>query len=287
MNNLINKIELLKLIEPDNLLRRVNVKIKNDWSECHWTEKRLLVNHEYKFIYCPIYKIASSSMMLFMLSLSKYPSKESMIEADRNKIRTYINLNYSMANYTYKKALEIIKSNYFKFSIVRNPWARLVSSYSNFFVQLLPGKQHTDFAKQVSKIIYGENDYLSKVDLITFKDFVEKYVLTVDDSGLNRHCLPQYIYLGNLEYDFIAKLENLDEDLDYIRNKLMLPIEVPRMNKTEYLEFDSSQNFSEYSSRDIRKLGFVPNYKQFFTAELIDAVACRYQHDIDRFKYEF
>ncbi|MEL6554042.1 MAG: sulfotransferase family 2 domain-containing protein, partial [Cyanobacteria bacterium J06621_11] len=83
--------------------------------------------------------------------------------------------------------------NYFKFSFVRNPWAKLVSEYKwrRYYTQW------------------------------SFKDWINQGFPTQDDGIHWRHVMPQYDYLydtnGNCLVDFIGHFEQLKDDFDAIK----------------------------------------------------------------------
>lgn len=288
LNQVINKIQLLPLVEPSNLLPRINVKLANDWDKEYGVRKKLIVNHEYRFLYCPIHKNASSSIIKAILTISKSKKKEKLLNSSRNTIRTYVDLNHSLANYTYAQALQIINSDYFKFVIVRNPWARLVSTYLNLFVRLFEKKQITQLAKDCAKYIYGEDDFEKYEDSIKFEQFVQ-YVCNTDDKYIDPHCKSQYFFLGGLKYDFIGRMENLSHDLEYIQDRLNLSLELPKVNKTDYsTPSEIINNYPTLPASDLRifKTG-LPSYQNFYTPELIDLVTQRYAKDIEMFGYKF
>lgn len=289
LDQTINKVKLLPLVEPSTFLRRVKVKVKNDWHQSNKIQKRLLVNHDYRFIYCPIHKVASSSMMAALLALSDSKKKEKLLKGDRLNIRLYIELNYSLASYPYAEAKQFINSDYFKFAIVRNPWARLVSTYANFFVTLLSNGEPTDFSKRLTCLFHGEENYETYKDQITFRQFLVDYVYPTKDEDLNLHCAPQSLFLGDIKYDFIGRQENLTVDLQYIKDRLNLPLELPKLNSTKYVEkSQNNQNFADFSSQELRSLsGKFPKYQQFYTPELIELVRQRYKQDIELVSYEF
>lgn len=99
-------------------------------------------------------------MMAALLELGKRNTDKDLAGFDSRQIRLYVSLNYSFANYTYEEATNLIKLDYFKFIIVRNLWARLVSTYANYFVRLPAEKNMiSDIAKSASKYTYGEDDF--------------------------------------------------------------------------------------------------------------------------------
>ena len=288
MSKIKQKIELYRLMEWENLLKRVKVKVKDDWPQENLELKRLIVDRQHKFIYCPINKNASSSLLKSIATINFLTEGKQAPQFSRNTYHIYCLLNYSLANYTYKEASTILNSDYFKFAIVRNPWARLVSTYANFFIRLLSSGRVSDLARDTAKFFYGEQKYLEYEDSITFEQLVE-YVCAVDDRDLDPHCQPQSLFLGNIKYDFLGRMENLNDDLDFIQKSLNLSFNIPKLNRTNYDDSSQSdENFSGFSSLQLRKIeNKIPNYKQFYNSRLINIVADKYAADIARFGYEF
>ncbi len=284
----LDKTQLLHLTEWDTVWRRLNVKLHNDWRYEDRYKRRLIVNHEYRFIYCPIHKNASTSMLAALFQLAKGRRKKALTDVSDLQIRTYISLNHSLSNYTYASATDFLSSDYFKFTIVRNPWARLVSTYANYFVRL-PLEKHTvsKMAKVVASYEYGDeaDRYLDK---ITFEQFV-KYVFAKKDNEINPHCVSQTQYLAEIGYDYIAKMENLNLNLLHIREKLKLPIELGRKNKTAYSascdDYDDCYNLTPSQIRNLE--GGIPLYKKFYNSELVEMVRQRYTEDIEKLGYDF
>ena len=288
LSQTINKFKLLPLVEPSTFLRRIKVKLVNDWDKEDGMKKKLIVNHDYRFLYCPIHKNASSSLINAVLAASNSRRKEEVLQLSRNTIRLYVDLNYTLANYTYVETKQIINSNYFKFVIVRNPWARLASTYLNLFVRLFEKKRITELAQDSARYIYGEDEFKKYEDSITFSQFVQ-YVCNTDDKYIDPHCKPQHCFLGDIKYDFIGRMENLSNDLEFIKNRLNLSFEIPKVNKTEYSSSDATiENYWNISSSQLRSIKTgLPSYQYFYTPELIDLVGQRYIKDIETFGYEF
>lgn len=288
LNQTTSKLKLLPLVEPSTFFKRIKVKIANDWDTEHGMLKKLIVNHDFRFIYCPIHKNASSSLIKAILAASNSRKKNEILQSSRNTIRLYVDLNYTFANSTYAEALKTVNSDYFKFVIVRNPWTRLVSTYLNLFVRLFEKKRVTQLARDSAKYIYGENDFEKYEDSITFVQFVN-YLCNTDDKYIDPHCKSQHFFLGGVKYDFIGRMENLSHDLEYIKNKLNLDLELPKVNKTDYsLSLEKINNYSNLSPSQLRSLETgLPSYQNFYTPELIDLVGQRYAKDIEMFGYEY
>lgn len=173
-NKINQKFQLLKLTEVNTLVRKVRKRLSlTDQAAYGWVAKRLLVSHKHKFIYCPVYKVASSSMMKLMLLANEPKREEELLKLSRTKIRTYVLINYSLDSYSDKKLSCLINGDYFKFIFVRNPWARLVSTYSNYFVTSRSWGKNSDIAISTAKYFYGNASTDSHASTISFRQFVE------------------------------------------------------------------------------------------------------------------
>jgi len=156
--------------------------------------------------------------------------------------------------YIYKTADPERYEEYFKFTFVRNPWDRVVSTYE-YWKQ---GLDQTDG--------YYKNLLLDRYD--TFEKFVMDF-LDKDSICLHFMLKPQYLYLydyrENLLVDFIGKFENIDKDSDEIFKRLGIKNTLKKTNSS--------------------KRG---NYQEYYTKqELIDKVAELYKRDIELFDYKF
>lgn len=289
-----NKLEQLSVTEKSTFTRKCSSLIKNDWSKIEkldpwkaWAIKRLLVSHQHKFIYCAIPKNASSSLMKSIVALENNPKTEKILNSSRDTIRKYVEINYALSTYTHEEVEKILGNNYFKFVVVRNPWARLVSTYLNLFVRLHEHGNLNDLVINSVKHLRGENPVNKDSLDISFEEFV-RYICEEKDEHLDQHCIPQYLFLGGIKYDFVARMENLAKDLDYIQNKLEISLELPKLNVTEYIASTSNINDASLLQPErLRQLDKLPNYQAFYNPNLIDMVSRRYKKDIDMFNYSF
>ena len=127
--------------------------------------------------------------------------------------------------------------DYFKWSVVRNPWDRLVSTYKN-------------------KACKGYGPWRNFKNL-TFSDFIINKE-EIKDS----HIIPQKNRLPD-DIDFIGRFENYQEDFDIICDKIGIPRQqLPHKNKskhkhyTEYYDDETRQIVAERYADDIEYFGY-------------------------------
>lgn len=155
-------------------------------------------------------------------------------------------------------------NDYFKFAFVRNPWDRLVSCYSNK-IRADSNFNNQWFQNGVSRGLLKYNLFRAGM---SFEEFAN-IVIDIPDDKAEKHFKSQYTFLTNGEdkllIDFVGKFENLNEDLNRVCQQLNIDsIGLPHLQK---------------SSRK--------DYRSYYSADLKDKVAARFDRDILIFEYEF
>jgi len=166
---------------------------------------------------------------------------------------------------------------YFTFSFVRNPWARLVSEYN--YRRLL-----------------GDKHFQCSFKAFLFKRFPKpESDCHVHIKDYYRHIMPQWKFLydeeGNQLVDFIGRFETLQQDFNYVCQQLNIDeISLPHKNKT------APSGIKQRSKLKFRKLlskvGFTRfeqhrHYSGYYDDESKAFVADLYQKDIELFGYQF
>lgn len=144
---------------------------------------------------------------------------------------------------------------YFKFTIVRNPWDRIVSAY-HFLKE--GGFNNTD-AVWFKKNLETYED---------FNDFVLKWVCK-ENIFKFMHFIPQHCFLGNegkLLVNKVYKFEKINEMYNDINNRFNLNLFDLHKNKTKN-----------------RK----SNYRSYYNNNTKNIVANVYRKDIELFNYKF
>ncbi len=150
---------------------------------------------------------------------------------------------------------------YFKFSFVRNPWARLVSEY----------KYRKHFQK------------------FSFADFVYKHLPEPSMKDRYRHILPQYDFLfdagGNRLVDYVGRFETLQQDFNSICSRLGIaetPLDhVGPSKRTSPLRAQLHYLAGRHKQR-LHK-----SYRDFYDERLMQFVGAMYVKDIEHFNYSF
>lgn len=144
---------------------------------------------------------------------------------------------------------------YYKFTFVRNPWDRLVSTY--FFLKKGGLTEKDKIWADLNISTYS-----------CFEDFVNNW-LNEDNISKSLHFQHQYVFLedenGNLPIDFIGRFENIEKDFLIISEKLGIDRELKKSNSSE---------------RNI-------DYRSYYNDETRRKVLKVYKKDICLFNYNF
>jgi len=139
-------------------------------------------------------------------------------------------------------------NEYFKFTFVRNPWERLISHY--FFIQQRERKTRKVAGISFNEWILGKNfSFKSTLSLYPQLDWI------TDENG-------------KIGVDFIGRFEKLQEDFNYICDK----INVPRQKLTH----------KKSTSHVFRK-----PYWKYYNDRTKSVVLNHFKKDIEHFGYEF
>jgi len=147
-------------------------------------------------------------------------------------------------------------NEFFKFTIVRNPWDRLLSAYR--------------FLKQGGR--NGFDKQWSEAHLAQYEDFRTFVMEGLDKSEILawQHFRPQADFItdgsGRIPLDFIGRFESINEDFLTITSNLNKEVSLQVINKTR---------------------GEKIAYHKAYDKEMIEKVSLIYQKDIALLKYQF
>lgn len=206
----------------------------------------MIISFHHQFIFVAIPKTASHS---FRVALRPYLHKNdweqcSLFEEKAFPIESLARQKHG--HFSYEQVQPFLPSgvwdNFFNFCTVRNPYDRFVSHF--FFRYRNSIKFRQDPLKVMKEVMQNPP--------APFK--------------------PQHEYVscdsGGLMVDYVARLENLQEDFDYICNKLVLPkICLKHINPAKHPPFGAALDeelvefVKEYYAKDFELFEYSTNYK--------------------------
>ena len=208
--------------------------------------RNCIICHEKKFIFVPVYKALYTSIREFLRSnFSEF----------RNAPPVTHGLNT-------RADLEDPKfDGYFKFSIARSPWDRVVSCYRDKFDRPPVHDNYQFWHEPISTLLGGVT--------VTFDEFVS-FIARIPDSHADRHWLSQSANLfgggGKQLVDYIGRFESLDSGLEEISKAIGIDLAVEHLNR---------------SNTGNRRAPIV------IDAKVDDLIRQRYAEDISRFGYDY
>lgn len=199
----------------------------------------IIVNDQYKVLFCYIPKVACTNMKRVFLILTGQMNttnplalKSKDVHMSLDKYLTYLD------SYSDEEAAEKLRT-YKKLIFVREPLERLLSAYRNKFIEK-SAYFHKRFGRRiVRKFRDGVNKSQEiQGNDVTFLEFV-RYITdenTMENEGFNEHwahysalCHPCHV-----QYDLIGKYESIDEDVNFVLKDLKIDelIKFPKRNAT-------------------------------------------------------
>jgi hypothetical protein len=200
----------------------------------------MILDHDKKYVYVAIPKTASISVSISLGHGDNIPEPDFYHQG----ITSVLTTNPEAVTY-------------FKFSFVRNPWARLLSLYNDFTL------------KRVFQ--YSEKVQHDKPLFSEFADFNDFCIRLHDSSWMDNIFLRSQAELlslhGRTVMDYIGRFETLHDDFSVVCSKIGM-VGTPLLKHNEG-KYDNT------------------SYRPYYTIEAKDAIARLYDLDIEVFGYDF
>jgi len=226
-----------------------------------------MISEKFECVFIHIPKTAGQSIEHFFLKLHGLSWKERsplLLKYNPDPLKGPERLAHLKAKeYTSYGYLDNDRFNrYFKFTFVRNPWARLVSEFNYFHYQ-----QKMSFEEFVTKGLPAKSDY----------------------SDEYRHITPQYDFLygdsGDCLVDFIGRFENFQTDFDAICSKLGIEnSRLPHVNSSS--EKKSLKGLLRRCA-GLKKPQKRYPYTEYYNEKTKRIIETIYYKDIEHFNYTF
>lgn len=220
----------------------------------------MFISHRYNVIFIHIQKAGGSSIQRLFEQLD--PQLETTINIDEAKNRP----KHCFASDIEEVIGREKFNNYYTFSVVRNPFDRLVSWYWMLKLRSFEEENPDLIETPGDKVNFALIDELNK-NAQNFDQFV---ALPKDHrSGLfQRFFFNQLDYVSNdkgVSVNKILRFENLADDFSEFASEVGISQELPHMNKTP-----RKADYHDYYNNKTRKI-----------------IEQRYQRDLDYFHYTF
>ncbi|WP_282167890.1 sulfotransferase family 2 domain-containing protein [Shewanella japonica] len=198
-----------------------------------------MISIEHKCIFVHIPKNAGTSIESVIWPEERSESQLWMGFVDKyhNKYQTG-GLQHLLAKQIRQEVGEQIFSDFFKFTIVRNPWDKAVSQFS----YMSKRKDLREFCRLSDSADF--KTYLQAITKVKHVQWMPQVDFILDDEG-------------NPLVDFIGRFESLDIDVSKIFNKLNITSTLPHINqgnRDSYHQFydeESKGMVAELFSKDI------------------------------------
>jgi chondroitin 4-sulfotransferase 11 len=200
-----------------------------------------MISHSHKYIFVHVPKTAGRSIEKILRKSSNDIEFDDGWNPELNAWQQHLSVQTILEN-------RPICKKYFKFSVVRNPWDRMVSCFFYF-------KRHG--------IMGSFRDFLNEEGL-----YRNNFPTFNGQPGCMEHRNLMISFLSHdreFDIDFIARFENLQHDFNTICDRIKIPCKtLPQINKTKH------HHYTQYYNDETRKI-----------------VADKYAKDIEYFGYVF
>ncbi|XP_023650141.1 carbohydrate sulfotransferase 14 [Paramormyrops kingsleyae] len=177
--------------------------------------QHILVNDDYRFLYCYVPKVACSNWKRVLKVLSgALDNVDVNIKMDHKSDLVFL---ADMQPEEIRYRLQ----HYFKFLFVREPMERLLSAYRNKFgeIEAYQRKYGVEIVRR-----YRKGGGRTTGDDVTFAEFV-RYLVDEDVERMNEHWMPVYNLCQPcaVPYDFVGSYERLQSDGHYVLQRVGAP----------------------------------------------------------------
>jgi Sulfotransferase family len=189
--------------------------------------RRIIVSEKSKLIFCPIPKAACSNWKYL---IRKFEGCDDYFDMSKAHLPELTGLRYLTDYSPHEVQILLSDPSFFKFAFVRDPYMRAVSCYMDKFQSYNDAYMRTEYRKFLGQLYDWR--YARSLDIYdpssrpSFSAFVDE-LAKQDPMAMNEHWMPQTLLcgFGDMPYDFVGRMESLNEDVDYVFQKIGRPNE--------------------------------------------------------------
>lgn len=250
---------------------------RNKGNGLRWPYGTMMVAENRKLFYIPVAKCACTSLKSMMVKLAGIDKPEIAVELGVHFVTDRFNTGVQLKDKPIDSAREILASDqYYKFSVIRDPFERLISAYLEKFVYKRRSQRNLMHTRPVISAVQGRTD----IDLdagISFDQFLQ-HILEQDPFSLDPHWRPQHLYfLGVKHMSRIYRLENIVALEQYLLEDQGVSIKLGHDNRTGKSDRVLAQASSLAAAELDRAGPLDPN--SFRSTGFADAIAEYYRED--------
>ena len=199
------------------------------------------ISHKYKLIFIHIPKCAGISIWH---ALDLTLSEDNLISVTP-PILQHLLPKQLKGKYIDKKTWDA----YSKFTIIRNPYDRIISDY--FWMKDNP---------EAKRLITGTFD-----DFLTLREDIVNNNRYKEDIYFD-HFYPMHFYFEGIDYDRVIRFENINEEYEELRQLFGIENKLPRVNESNRKGFvlnkEQQDRIYKLYKKDFMQLGYDENYKE-------------------------
>jgi hypothetical protein len=269
-----------------------------------WPQTHYLASERHRLLYIPIEKVACSSLKAWIVA--RETDQETSQCEDPNR---YAREHLELGSLSRRRALRLLNDRQLlRFAFVRNPWDRLVSAFLNKFVPLPLKRPAVNFFNELEQFERlgplarcprwlrtaadwglarwrGNAESGKTWDDFTFEDFVTA-LRRMPVRRWDVHWRPQHLFFAGRMPDVIGRFEHLDDDFQFLCERLGLPSQLPSRNKTPRQPV-VTECLANVPLNELRRMDCFPRYTYFYNDALRKQVAEMYRQDIELLGYAF
>ena len=213
----------------------------------------MIISHSKKFIFVHIKKNAGTSVTRYLDEYLTYRDLVLGCTEFGEQIQPFFRWKYKLNKHSYSKRIKAVTgdevwNDYFSFTFVRNPWARMVSLYT----WCRKNKLKYDICQDA-------------INSESFSEFIRGRCFAQLPKQVDYFTDAQ----GKIIVNFVGKQESIQDDFEYVCNQIAVPC--TDMLKNKHNQSNPKQNYREYYTSD----------------QDIELVAKKFAPDIDTLGYEF
>lgn len=258
-----------------------------DGFDTSFSQDATLVDPEKRIVYVAIPKNACTELKANFVLNSCYSND---FRASRKSIHDYCG---KLTSTSIPRDL-IMRDEYFRFVVLRDPFRRLVSAYLNKIVRPRRNRQQYLRLPLLERTIRKAQQIVGigydPIRSITFEEFVN-FLAQAEDTECNRHWMPQFRFSGtNLNiYHHVGVTERLSETIELLSERFAYVWEL-RIGSGL---LGAASRFTRYSSSSELADPFkalpdeldrfeenIPEYTRFYSPKIRQIVAQRYATDV-------